>query len=194
MAERVCLAKGVRADNPVRGSDQQSCASLRLAVMITDHVPAVRLPPDHAGRLVAAAVPAGGGVEDRRDLAPAPPARHSARAPAPPRPPRMRLPSLRARARPGMAPQRMETVPTAAPLTPPSLSGPPGTTLLEGRRTRNHGQCRLVTQRGFCARPPASPPRPLMCLTAGTPPPRWPRQTSSGGRIVSHGRTCALLC
>jgi hypothetical protein len=27
-------------------------------VMITDHVPAVRLPPDHAGGLMAAAVPA----------------------------------------------------------------------------------------------------------------------------------------
>src|ERR1022692_1047681 len=32
-------------------------------VMITDHVPAVRLPPDHAGRRVATAVPACGCVE-----------------------------------------------------------------------------------------------------------------------------------
>jgi hypothetical protein len=38
-----------------------------LAVMITDHVPAVRLPPDHAGGLMAAAVAAQGGVEDRGD-------------------------------------------------------------------------------------------------------------------------------
>ena len=45
----------VRAENPVHGSDQQSCASRRLAVMITDHVPAVRLPPDHASGRVAAA-------------------------------------------------------------------------------------------------------------------------------------------
>lgn len=41
-------------------------------VMITDHVPAVRLPPDHAGRRVATAVPACGCVEDRRDPDPAP--------------------------------------------------------------------------------------------------------------------------
>ena len=45
----------VRAENRVRGSDQQSCSPSRPAVMITDHVPAVRLPPDHAGGLMAAA-------------------------------------------------------------------------------------------------------------------------------------------
>jgi hypothetical protein len=33
----------VRAENPVHGSDQQSCASRRPAVMITGHVPAVRV-------------------------------------------------------------------------------------------------------------------------------------------------------
>jgi hypothetical protein len=38
----------VDAENPVHGSDQQSCASRRLAVMITDHVPAVHLSPGHA--------------------------------------------------------------------------------------------------------------------------------------------------
>src|SRR6266516_8045315 len=48
----------VRAENRVRGFDQQSCSPSRPAVMITDHVPAVRLPPDHAGGLMAAAVPA----------------------------------------------------------------------------------------------------------------------------------------
>ncbi len=48
----------VRAENPVHGSDQQSCASRRPAVMITDHVPAVRLPPDHADGRMAAAVAA----------------------------------------------------------------------------------------------------------------------------------------
>jgi hypothetical protein len=48
------------------------------AVMITDHVPAVRLPPDHAGDHVAAAVAARGGVEDRRDFASAPPSHHPA--------------------------------------------------------------------------------------------------------------------
>jgi transposase len=52
--------------------------------MITDHVPAVHLPPDHAGRRVAAAVPAQGGVEDRSDLDPAPPTRRAATAAARP--------------------------------------------------------------------------------------------------------------
>ena len=46
--------------------------------MITDHVPAARLPPDNTVRLLAASVPARGGVEDRRDLDPAPPARRPA--------------------------------------------------------------------------------------------------------------------
>ena len=48
----------VRAEKPVQGSDQQSCHPSRLTVMITGHVPAVRLPPDHAGRRMAAAVTA----------------------------------------------------------------------------------------------------------------------------------------
>src|ERR1039458_7256348 len=42
--------------------------------MLTGHVPAVPFPPDHAGHRVAAAVPARGCVEDRRDSDPAPPA------------------------------------------------------------------------------------------------------------------------
>ena len=55
------------------------------AVMITDHVPAVRLPPDHAGDHVAAAVAARGGVEDRRDFASASPShRPAASSGAPP--------------------------------------------------------------------------------------------------------------
>ena len=52
--------------------------------MITGHVPAVRLPPHHADRYMAAAVPARGDVADRRDLDPAPPARRAAAAPAVP--------------------------------------------------------------------------------------------------------------
>jgi len=52
------------------------------AVMITDRVPAVRLPPDHARSRMAAAVPARGGMEDRRDLDLAPPARRAATAAA----------------------------------------------------------------------------------------------------------------
>ncbi len=48
--------------------------------MIADHVPAVRLPPDNAGRRVAAAVPAWGDMENRGDLDPAPPAHHPAAA------------------------------------------------------------------------------------------------------------------
>src|SRR5206468_761635 len=57
----------VRAENRIHGSDQHSCSPGGRPVMITDHVPAVLLPPDHADRRVAAAVPAGGCVEDRRD-------------------------------------------------------------------------------------------------------------------------------
>jgi hypothetical protein len=50
--------KVVRAENHVRGSEQQSCPPGAPAVMITDHVPAVRVPPDNATGRVAAAVPA----------------------------------------------------------------------------------------------------------------------------------------
>src|ERR1017187_5329708 len=53
-----CPDAAVRAENPVHRSDQQSCTSRRPAVMITDHVPAVRIPPDHAGGRMAAAVAA----------------------------------------------------------------------------------------------------------------------------------------
>ena len=38
----------VRAGSLVHGSDQQGCSSGCPAVMITDHVPAVRVPPDYA--------------------------------------------------------------------------------------------------------------------------------------------------
>ena len=48
----------VRAENHVHGSDQQGCHPSCPTVMITDHVPAVRLPPDHASRGMAAAIPA----------------------------------------------------------------------------------------------------------------------------------------
>ena len=48
----------VRAENPVHGSDQQSCSTSCLTVTITGHVPTVRLPCHHAGHHVAAAVPA----------------------------------------------------------------------------------------------------------------------------------------
>ena len=48
----------VRAENPVRGPDQQSCSPGAPAVMITDHVPAARVPPGYATGRVAAAVPA----------------------------------------------------------------------------------------------------------------------------------------
>src|SRR5260370_21375693 len=71
-------------DNPVHGPDQQGCHPSRLTVMITGHVPAVRLPPGHAGGLLVAAVPAPGDVEDCRDLDPAPPARRAPAASAAP--------------------------------------------------------------------------------------------------------------
>ena len=48
----------VRAENPIRGCEQQSCDADGPAVMITDHVPAVRFPPDDATSCMAAAVPA----------------------------------------------------------------------------------------------------------------------------------------
>jgi hypothetical protein len=50
-------ATPVRAENHIHGPDQHSCSPGGRPVMITDHVPAVRLPPDHTGRRVAAAVP-----------------------------------------------------------------------------------------------------------------------------------------
>jgi hypothetical protein len=52
--------------------------------MITGHVPAVRVPPDLAASRRAAAVPARGSVEGRRDLASAPPAHRLAAASAVP--------------------------------------------------------------------------------------------------------------
>jgi hypothetical protein len=48
----------VRAENPIRGCEQQSCGADGTAAMITDRVPAVRLPLDHAGDHRAAAIPA----------------------------------------------------------------------------------------------------------------------------------------
>jgi hypothetical protein len=77
----------VRAENPIHGSDQQSCSTSRLTVTITGHVPTVRLPCHHAGDHVAAAVPARGGMADRRDLDPASPALCPATAAAAPPPP-----------------------------------------------------------------------------------------------------------
>ena len=74
----------VRAENLIRGCDQQRCPTCRPTVMITGHVPAVHLPPDHPDALMAAAVPARGSMEDRRDLDPAPPARCPATAAAAP--------------------------------------------------------------------------------------------------------------
>jgi hypothetical protein len=58
-----CISSGsppipiVRAENLVHGSDQHGCSPGRSSVMITGHVPAVRVPPDHPGCRVAAAVP-----------------------------------------------------------------------------------------------------------------------------------------
>src|SRR6266516_2057599 len=52
LQERRAARAAVRTENLVRGFDQQGCFPGRSAVMITDHVPAVRVPPDHAGRRV----------------------------------------------------------------------------------------------------------------------------------------------
>src|ERR1039457_373011 len=43
----------VRAEKRIHGSDQQSCSADAPPVMITDHVPAVRVPADHATSRVA---------------------------------------------------------------------------------------------------------------------------------------------
>jgi quercetin dioxygenase-like cupin family protein len=86
-SQRIDEPAPVRAENLVRGCDRQRCPACRPAVMITGHVPAVHRPPDHAGALMAAAVPARGSMEDRRDPAPAPPARRPATpAATPPEP------------------------------------------------------------------------------------------------------------
>jgi hypothetical protein len=77
----------VRAENRIHGSDQQSCSPGTSPVMITVHVPAVRVHFGHSASRVAAAVPVRGGVEDRRNLDPAPPARRPAAAAAGPRSP-----------------------------------------------------------------------------------------------------------
>jgi hypothetical protein len=50
--------ENVRAENLVHGSDQHGCSSGRPAVMITDHVPAVHVPPDPVASRGAAASPA----------------------------------------------------------------------------------------------------------------------------------------
>src|SRR5712691_5659851 len=46
---RLARENPVRAENHIHGSDQHSCSPGGRPVMITDHEPAVRLPPDHAG-------------------------------------------------------------------------------------------------------------------------------------------------
>jgi len=53
----------VRAENRIHGSDQQSCSPGTRLVMITDHVPAVRVPSDHAASRVVCGWP---GVRRRR--------------------------------------------------------------------------------------------------------------------------------
>jgi hypothetical protein len=59
----------VRAENRIHGSDQQVCSPGARPAMIIDHVPAVGVPPDHAASRGAAAIPACGDMEDRRDPA-----------------------------------------------------------------------------------------------------------------------------
>ena len=76
------MIRAVRAENLVHGSDQQGCGLRRSAVMIIAHVLAVCVPAGHAGRRVAAAVAARGGVEDSGNPDPAPSARRTAAAAA----------------------------------------------------------------------------------------------------------------
>ena len=51
----------VRVENLVHGSDQQSCSFGVPGVMISDHVPAVRVPRAYAGHCGVAAVQRVGG-------------------------------------------------------------------------------------------------------------------------------------
>jgi hypothetical protein len=147
-----CPPHAVRAENPVHGSDQQSCPANRLAVMITDHVPAVRLPPDHAASRVAAAVPARGGMEDRRDLGLAPPARRAATAAAPPPEPEL--------GGPGTAhdPAKRDT-----------QSAPPGATAAGYPRTRSCAG--TATSSAPWASPAIGPSSPGAGSYPSTPPP-----------------------
>jgi hypothetical protein len=150
---------------PVHGSDQQDCRPSRLTVMITDHVPAVRLPPDHADGVLAAAVPTRGDVADRRDLDPAPPARRPATAAAvPPRP----EPGGPGTAR-GFAQRDTES---AAPGT--AAAGHPGhhVALAPGHRPPPLGRQIHARQ----ARPPGDPPE-----HQGPGPPAGPGEPRMGG-------------
>src|ERR1022692_2470194 len=158
-----CPDAAVRAENPVHRSDQQSCTSRRPAVMITDHVPAVRIPPDHAGGRMAAAVAAGGGVADRRYLDPAPPARRTATAAA--------APPERELGVPGPLAALLGVIPKARRhglrlLAPPHP-------ILRGPRAiaRRRGPARSI--RGKIARPPTRRNIPALVLRLARENPEW---------------------
>ena len=159
----------VRAENLVHGSEQQSCSSSRPVVMITDHVPAIRLPPDHAGRRMAAAVPAQGGVEDRRDLDPAPPARRAATAAA--RPPERDLGGPG----PARGPARRDTQRAAPGL---AATGHPGHDPALAPRHRPPPLGRQVHARQD--RPASDPPE-----HQGPGPPAGPREPRAGATVGS---------
>src|SRR6266478_7301114 len=132
--------------------------------MITGHVPAVRLPPDHADHLMAAAVPARGDVADRRDLDPAPPARRAAAAPAAPPGTDLGGP------RPARDPARRDTQ-SAAPGA--AAAGHPGhhAPLAPGHRPPPLGRQVHARQ----DRPPGDPPE-----HQGPDPPAGPREPRLG--------------
>src|ERR1022692_1888311 len=172
----------VRAENRIHRSDQQSCSPGAPPVMITDHVPSVRVPPDYAASRVAAAVSARGDVEDGRDLDPAPPARGPAAAAAAlpeaelggPGPPR------------GAAQRDTQSAP---PRTAASGHSGHDPALAPRHRPPPLGPRGPCTARP-AARPPAGPSRPSSTGWPGKPRMGLPQDPRRAGRPGSQGR-CA---
>ena len=170
----------VRAENPIRGCEQQSCSLSRPAVMITGHVPGFRLPPDHVGDRVAPTIPARRSMEDRGDPDPAPPARRPAAASdAPPESDLGRPGTARGPARRDTesAPQRAATAghPGHDPALAPRHHPPPLGRQVHARQDRPPGGPYEHPGPG----PPAGPRESRMGL------PQNPRGTSRAG---SQGR------
>ena len=148
--------------------------------MITGHVPAVRVPPDHAGRRVAEAVPARGDMADRRDLDPAPPARRPAAAAA--APPEAELGG------PGTA-RGAARRDTESPPPPIAAAGHPGHDPALAPRHRPAPPGRAVRARQD--RPPGDPPEhqgPGPPAGPGEPRLGLPPDARRDGRPGSQGR------
>src|ERR1039458_748011 len=143
--------------------------------MITDHVPAVGVPPDHATNRGGVAGQARGDMEDRRDLDPAPPARRPA-APAV-APPGAEL----GRPGPARSPAWRDTQ-SAPPRS--AAAGHPGddSALAPRHRPPPPGGAGHARQ----DQPPGHPPE-----HQGPGPPAGPRQPRMGYRRI-HGELAGL--